>query len=159
MKKKNIFLLIGEIIYFCALGFLVPHLLTIFNLVIPIYIVFEDLAGGGFFFFLYLMGTIVFFPFIYSTLSKGRLSFNIKKTIKNGKASCYQGLILFMIGIPIMIWLTLANLGYYSIITFTGGLAILVYNGFLVLIILLMYFCIIPAFILFFMGNIQRFES
>lgn len=158
MNKKIVILLIGATTYICVLGFLVPFIFIILNLNIPMYASFEKLASMGFFFFLYLIATMIFFPFIYSTLVQERLSFSINKTNKNGKSPRYYSRILFMIGIPIMIWLILGNLGYYSTTEFVGGLALLIHNGFIVLIIILMYFCIIPAIVLSFKKSTKRFE-
>jgi hypothetical protein len=146
MNKKNIFLLIIAATYICTLGFLVPYIIIIFNL--PLYDFIEDLSAMGVLFFLCLISTFVFVPFIYSTLVKERLSFNINKANKNGKSPRYYARILFLIGIPVMIWLIIGNLRFYSTTVFVGGMALFVHNGFLVLVILIMYFCIIPAIVL-----------
>ncbi len=148
MNKKHFLLLIVAIIYVAFLGSIVPIIISYFNLFGPIYDYFARLAGQGFFFFLYLMSTFFFFPFMYSTLVKERLSFNIDKSKKRRKNPRYYAVILFLIGIPIFIWLILGVLGYYSITEVVGGLGEFVQNGFLVSLVILFYFFICPGIIL-----------
>ncbi|MHA1930979.1 MAG: hypothetical protein ACW96X_00470 [Promethearchaeota archaeon] len=71
---------------------------------------------------------------------------SIKK--KKQKNPRYYASILFLIGLPIMVWLYLGFLGYYSVTEVSGGLGDFVQNGFLVCLILLFYFCICPAIVL-----------
>ncbi|MHA2281590.1 MAG: hypothetical protein ACXAC5_12155 [Promethearchaeota archaeon] len=148
MNKKSLKFLIGSVIYILTLGLLIPILVSVFDLFGQIYDYFADLAYAGVFFFIYLIGTFFFFPFIYSTLVKGKLSFNIERKNKKQKNPRYYAFILFLIGLPILIWLILGNLGYYSIKEVSGGLGEFALNGFLVSLIVLLYFCICPALIL-----------
>ncbi|MHA2036504.1 MAG: hypothetical protein ACW98X_08725 [Promethearchaeota archaeon] len=127
---------------------MVPIIISNFNLFRPIYDYFAQLSRQGVFFFLYLMSTFFFFPFMYSTLVKEKLSFNIDKNKKNRKNPRYYAYILFIIGLPILIWLIFGILGYYSITETIGGLGEFVQNGFLVCLVVLFYFCICPALIL-----------
>ncbi|KKK41977.1 hypothetical protein LCGC14_0827760 [marine sediment metagenome] len=138
------------LIYFSIIGIIVPFLVIEFRFYLSVYTLFEEWASRGFFFSIYLISTFFFFPFIYSTLVKERLSFNIniKKRDKKRMNPRQFGIILFVIGIPLMIWFLLGLVGYYSITEVNGGLGQLVQNGFLVLLIVLMYFCIFPAIIL-----------
>jgi hypothetical protein len=148
MNKKQLILLIGSIIYISILGFLVPILIITFDLYGKIYDFFADLARVGVFFFLFLMTTFFFFPFIYSTLVKEKLSFNIERGRKKQKNPRFYAFILFLIGAPILIWLILGNLGYYSFTEVSGGLGDFVLNGFLVSLVVVLYFCIFPGIIL-----------
>lgn len=148
MIKKQFKLLIGSIIYISTLGFLIPFLISKFDLFGEIYDFFGRLASAGFFFFLFLMSTFFFFPFIYATMVKEKLSFNIERSKKKQKNPRFYASILIVIGLPIMIWLILGNLGYYSITEVSGGLGNFIHNGFLVSFIVLQYFCILPAIIL-----------
>ncbi len=145
INKKQLKLLLGSFIYILILGFLIPYLISSFGFFDEIYNYFSRLAQIGVFFFLYLMGTFFFFPFMYSTLVKEKLSFNIVNSKKQKKNPRYYASILFLIGLPIMIWLILGNLGYYSITEVSGGLGDFVRNGFLVSLFVLLYFCIFPA--------------
>ncbi|MFX1292424.1 MAG: hypothetical protein ACFFAG_15885 [Promethearchaeota archaeon] len=146
-KKKGI-LVISAIFYIFSVGFLIPYMLIVFDLSHLVYDLNEDLADDGVFFFLYIISTFVFLPFIYSTLIKKKLSFNIRDTRRKGKNPKYYASILFIIGIPIMIWLIIGIFRYYSMSEFKGGLGEFAFNGFLVILIMLMYFCIIPALVL-----------
>ena len=95
------------------------------------------------------MSTFLFFPFIYSTHVKGKLSFNVDVKGKKKKNPRFYSSILFLIGLPIMIWLILGNLVYYSITEVSGdGLGVFIKNGFLVSLIVLLYFCIFPGIVL-----------
>jgi len=145
MNKKQLKLLIGSVIFISTLGALIPILITSFDLYGGIYDYFAGLAHVGVFFFIYLISTFFFFPFIYSTLVKEKLSFNIVNSKKKQKNPRYYAHILFIIGLPILSWLILGNLGYYSITEVSGGLGDFVLNGFLVSLIVLLYFCIFPA--------------
>jgi hypothetical protein len=94
------------------------------------------------------MSTFIFFPFIYSTHIKEKLSFNIDRRGKRPRNPRFYSSLLFLIGLPILIWLILGFLGYYSITEVSGGLGDIVQNGFLVSIIVLFYFIIIPGIVL-----------
>jgi len=146
-KKKSI-LVISAIFYVSIIGFILPYMLIVLDLYYSVYDLNEKMASVGVFFFFYLMGTFLFFPFIYSTLIEEKLSLSIRNHRKEAKNPRYYAYILFIIGIPIMIWLIIGIRGYYSMSEFSGGLGELVHNGFLVMLIMLMYFCIIPALIL-----------
>ncbi|MFW9825874.1 MAG: hypothetical protein ACFFE4_23245 [Candidatus Thorarchaeota archaeon] len=148
MNKKSVILLIVAIVYVILVGILVPTLIEYFNLFPTMYSYFFQLSRVGVFFFTYLMSTFFFFPFIYSTLVKEKLSFNIDTSKKKQKNPRYYAKILFLIGLPILIWLIYWNIGYYSITDVSGGLGEFVVNGFLVCIFVLLYFCIFPAIIL-----------
>ena len=148
MIKRVFRFIVPILIYFSIAGFAVPFIVIKFGFYDSVYALLEELASKGFFFFLYLMSNFFFFPFIYSTLIKGRLSFNISKQSKKRKNQRRIALILFVFGIPLIIWCLFGLVGYYSITEFSGGMGQLVHNGFLVLIIILMYFCLFPAIIL-----------
>lgn len=148
MIKRFIRFFFPILIYFCITGLILPFLVIEFRFYISVYLLFEEMALNGVFFFLYVISTFIFFPFIYSTLIKEKLSFNIKKQDKQRMNPRQTGIILFVIGVPLMIWCLFGLVGYYSITEVTNGLGIFVQNGFLVLLILLMYFCIFPAIIL-----------
>lgn len=148
MNKRQFLLLIGSIVYIIILGSIIPILIIYLNLFGAIYNYFAGVAQVGVFFFLYLLSTFFFFPFIYSTLVQEKLSFNIVSSKKKQKNPRYYASILFVIGLPIMIWLILGNIGYYSITEVIGGLGDFVLNGFLVCLVVLFYFCIFPAIIL-----------
>ena len=150
MVKSVFRFLVPILIYFSITGILGPFLVIEFRFYISVYPLFDDMASRGFFFSSYLISTFFFFPFIYSTLVKESLSFNINIQKRNKKRMNPRqlGIILFVIGIPLMIWFLFGLVGYYSITEINGGLGQLVQNGFLVLLIILMYFCIFPAIIL-----------
>jgi len=147
-NKKKAILVISAIFYVSIIGFVLPYMLIVLDLYHSVYDSIEDMASTGVFFLSYLVGTFVFFPFIYSTITKEKLSLSLRSQRKNAKNPRYYASILFIIGIPIMIWLIIGACGYYSISEFSYGLGELVLNGFLVMLIMLMYFCIIPASIL-----------
>jgi len=148
MNKRQIILLIVGIAYVIILGSIVPVIIINLNLYGQIYNFFAGLARDGLFFFLYLISTFFFFPFIYSTHVKGKLSFNVDVKGKKKKNPRFYSSILFLIGLPIMIWLILGNFGYYSITEVSGGLGDFILNGFLVSLIVLSYIIIIPAIVL-----------
>jgi hypothetical protein len=77
MNKRQILLFFGGISYVIILGSVIPILIINLNLFGSIYDYFAVLARDGLFFLLYLISTFFFFPFIYSTLVKGKLSFNV----------------------------------------------------------------------------------
>lgn len=148
MNKRQIILLIVGIAYVIILGSIVPVIIINLNLYGQIYNFFAGLAQDGLFFFLFLISTFLFFPFIYSTHVKGKLSFNVDVKGKKKKNPRFYSSILFLIGLPIMIWLIHGILGYYSITEVSGGLGDLVLNGFLVSLIVILYFLIFPAIVL-----------
>ena len=148
MNKRQIILLIVGIAYVIILGSIVPILIINLNLYGQIYNFFAGLARDGFFFLIYLMSTFLFFPFIYATHVKEKLSFNVDSKRKKKKNPRFYSSILFLIGLPIMIWLILGYLGYYSITEVSGGLGDIVLNGFLVSLIVLLYIIIFPAIVL-----------
>ena len=148
MNRRQVLLLVASIAYVVLLSSIVPILISFFNLFEFIYDYFAELAGAGVFFVIYLMGTFFFFPFIYSTLIREKLSINIDKVNKKERNPRYYATILFLIGFPIMVWLILGNLEYYSITDNRGGLGIFILNGFLVCLITVFYFCIAPAIVL-----------
>lgn len=147
-NKKKAILVISAIFYVSIIGFVLPYMLIVLDLYHSVYDLNEKMASGGVFFFFWLIGTFFFFPFIYSTITKEKLSMSLRNQRKNAKNPRYYASILFIIGIPIMIWLIIGTIWYYSISEFSYGLGELVLNGFLVMLIMLMYFCIIPASIL-----------
>ena len=147
-NRKKVNLVIFAILYVSIIGIIVPFMLIALDLYHSVYDFNEKMGFKGVFFFIYLIGTFFFFPFIYSTLKEEKLSFSIGRSRKKAKNPRYYGLILLIIGIPIMIWLIIGMAKYYSISEFSGGLGELVFDGFLVMLIMLMYFCIFPAFIL-----------
>jgi len=155
-NKKKAILVISAIFYVSIISFLVPYMLIAFDQYNLVYDLHEEMASTGVFFFLYVVGTFFFFPFIYSTITKEKLSLSLRNTSKKAKNPRYYASILFIIGIPIMIWLTIGTVGYYSLREFTGGLGELVCNGFIVMLIMLMYFCIIPALVLGFKKSKNR---
>ncbi|MBY8991433.1 MAG: hypothetical protein KGD58_11820 [Candidatus Lokiarchaeota archaeon] len=106
------------------------------------------MSDAGSFFLIYIVSTILFFPFIYSTLVKEKLSLSVRNINKRGKNPRYYAIVLYIIGIPIMFWLIVGLMGYYKMYDHTPGLGELANNGFLVLLLILMYFCIIPALLL-----------
>ncbi|MHA1914636.1 MAG: hypothetical protein ACW986_11160 [Promethearchaeota archaeon] len=146
--KKKISFLVGSIVYITMILVFFPIIIVLFDLYKSIYDIFADMASVGFFFLLFLVSTIFFFPFIYSTIVKGGLSLNIRAEKKGKKNPRFLGLTMFVIGIPLIILTIFGIAGYYSIGEFRGGLGELVYNGFLITFIVLLYFCIFPAFIL-----------
>ena len=146
-KKKTIFLVLS-IVYLTIVGVFLPIILVLFDLYKLIFEIFADMASIGVFFFLFLLSTIFFFPFIYSTLVKERLSFNIRDSKKEAKNPRFLGLILFVIGIPLLVLILIGIVAYYSLGEFQGGFGELANNGFLVLLIMDLYFGIFPAFIL-----------
>jgi hypothetical protein len=150
MNKRQSILLIGSIAYVIALSSIIPILIIQLNLFGSIYDYFAGLARDGLFFLLFLISTFLFFPFIYATSIKGKLSFNVDASKKNSKSRNprYPATILLMIGLPIIVWLILGNLGYYSVTEVSGGMGDFIQNGFLVCLIILLYFCIIPGLIL-----------
>ena len=148
MNKRQIILLIVGIAYVIILGSIVPVIIINLNLYGQIYNFFAGLAQDGFFFLIFLFSTFLFFPFIYSTHVKGKLSFNVDVKGKKKKNPRFYSSILFLIGLPIMIWLILGTLGYYSITEPSGGLGDFILNGFLVSLIVLFYIIIIPGIVL-----------
>ena len=152
-NKKKAILVISAIFYVSIIGFLIPYMLIVLDLYYSVYDLIEEIASVGVFFFFYLIGTFFFFPLMYSTLIEEKLSLSIRNQRKKAKNPRYYASILFIVGIPIMIWLIIGTCGYYSMSEFSGGLGELVLNGFLVMLIMLMYFCIIPALILSFKKN------
>lgn len=148
MNKRQLLLLIGGIAYVIILGSIVPILIINLNLYGLIYNFFAGLARDGFFFLVYLISTFIFFPFIFATFEKGKLSFNVEDKKKKQKNPRFYSSLLFLIGLPIMIWLILGFLGYYSITEVSGGLGDFILNGFLVSLIVLFYFVILPAIVL-----------
>ncbi|MHA2401170.1 MAG: hypothetical protein ACXADU_20090 [Promethearchaeota archaeon] len=148
MNKKNIIFLVVSIVYITIVAVLLPIIIIQFDLYKLIYDFFADIASVGTFFLLFLVSTIFFYPFIYSTLVKGGFSLNIRDSKKKRKNPRSLGLKLFVVGIPLIILVVLGIIGYYSIGDFHGGLGELVYNGFLIILVILLYFCIFPAFIL-----------
>jgi len=148
MNKRQLLLLIGGIAYVIIFGSIVPILIINLNLYGLIYNFFAGLARDGFFFLVYLISTFIFFPFIFATFEKGKLSFNIEDKKKKERNPRFYSYLLLLIGLPIMIWLILGFLGYYSITEVSGGLGDFVLNGFLVSLIVLFYFCILPAIVL-----------
>ncbi|MFW9940084.1 MAG: hypothetical protein ACFFFT_03525 [Candidatus Thorarchaeota archaeon] len=146
--KKKVISIILVLIYFSFMGIILPYLLIRFELSQSIYDWNEKIGIKGVFFFLFLMSSFVFFPFIYSTLMEEKLSFSIKKKKKETKNPRYYSTVLLIFGIPIMIWLIIGIVGYYSVSEFSGGFGEFVFNGFLVMLIMLIYFCIIPAILL-----------
>lgn len=148
MNRRQVLLFVPSIAYVVVLSAIVPILVSYFNLFGLIYNYFAELAGDGVFFVIYLLGTVFFFPFIYSTHVREKLSINLDKAKKAKRKPRYYATILFLIGLPIMVWLILGNLGYYSITDNIGGLGVFIQNGFLVSLITLTYFCIAPAIVL-----------
>jgi len=148
LDKKNVILMIFITAYISFMGLILPLLFIRFDLSQSVYSFFEDLKRDGLFFLLYIISTILFFPFIYSTLVKEKLSLSIRRVNKKGKNPRYYSILLFVIGIPIMCWLIAGCIGYNKIYGHTPGLGELVNNGFLVLLLVLLYFCLIPAFLL-----------
>ncbi|KKM08277.1 hypothetical protein LCGC14_1725480 [marine sediment metagenome] len=148
MVKKVFRFIVPLLIYFSITGFVIPFIVIKFGFYYGMYALFEDLGTTGLFFAIYLVSTFFFFPFIYSTLIKERLSLNIRNQDKKRKNPRQLAVILFIIGIPLMIWFLFGLVGHYSITEFQGGMGQLVQNGFLVLIIILIYFCIIPGIVL-----------
>lgn len=147
MQNKKKAILISGVSYVSIVGFVIPYMLIVLDLYNSVNDWVDDMANNGVFFFFYLIGTFFFFPLVYSTLVEEKLSVSIKKR-KKAKNPRYSASILFIIGIPIMILLIIGTVGYYSTSEFSGGLGELVFNGYLVMLIMLMYFCIIPALIL-----------
>lgn len=148
MIKKVFRYVIPILIYFSIIGFVIPFIVIKFGFYLSIYALFEDLSTNGTFFVIYLSSTFFFFPFIYSTLVKERLSLNIRDQNKKRKNPRQLALILFVFGIPLMIWCIFGLVGHYSMTEFPGGIGQFIQNGFLVLLIVLMDFCIIPGIIL-----------
>ena len=148
LSKKKIILLIFSIFYISLVGFILPLVFISFDLNQSIYSYFEEVSDAGSFFLIYIVSTICFFPFIYSTLVKEKLSLSVRNINKRRKNPRYYAMILFIIGIPIMFWLIVGLMGYYTMYDHTPGLGELANNGFLVLLFVLMYFCIIPALLL-----------
>jgi len=148
LSKKKIILLIFSIFYISLVGFILPLVFISFDLNQSIYSYFEEVSDAGSFFLIYIVSTICFFPFIYSTLVKEKLSLSVRNINKRGKNPRYYAMILYIIGIPIMFWLIVGLMGYYKMYDHTPGLGELANNGFLVLLLVLMYFCIIPALLL-----------
>jgi hypothetical protein len=146
--KKKVISIIVTVIYFFFMGIILPYLLIFFDLSQAIYDWNDEMGLKGVFFFFFLMSGFFFFPFIYSTLMEEKLSLSIKKSKNEVKNPRYYSTVLFIIGIPIMIWLIIGMVGYYSVSEFSGGLGEFVFNGFLVMLVMLIYFCIIPAIIL-----------
>lgn len=148
LNKKHVILLICIVLYISLTVFILPIIFIRFDLNSSIYNYFEELSDAGFFFLIYLVSTILFFPFIFSTLVKERLSLSVRNVDKRGKNPRYYATILFIIGIPILFWLIVGYIGYIKMYDHTPGLGELANNGFLVLLFVLMYFCIIPALVL-----------
>ena len=147
-NRKKVNLVIFAILYISIIGIIVPFMLIALDLYYLVNDWVERTAIKGVFFFFWLIGTFFFFPFMYSTLIEEKLSMSIRNKRKEAKNPRYYASILFIIGIPIMIWLLIGTIGYYSISEFSGGLGELVFNGYLVMLIMLLYFCIFPALIL-----------
>ena len=149
MQNRNkAILVISAIFYVSIIGIILPYMLIVLDLYHSVYDLNEEMASVGVFFFFWIIGNFFFFPLIYSTLIKEKLSISIRNKRKEAKNPRYYASILLIIGIPIMIWLIIGSVKYYSISEFSGGLGELVFNGFLVMSIILMYFCIIPALFL-----------
>lgn len=148
LKKKTAILLIFAALYISLMVFILPYMFIIFDLNNSIYSYFEDLSRKGIFFSIYVVSTILFFPFIYSTLVKEKLSLSVRNIERRGKNPRYYAFILFLIGIPIMFWIVVGLIGYSSRADHTPGLGEFAKNGFLVLFFVLLYFCIIPALLL-----------
>ena len=149
MNKKQFLVLIGSLVYVIILGSIIPIIIINLNLFGSIYNFFAELANNGVFFVLWLLTTFFFFPFIYSTIVKEKLSFNVRSSKNKQKNPRYYAIILLLIGLHIMIWLIFGNLVYYSITEVSGdGLGVFIKNGFLVCLIVLLYFCIFPGIVL-----------
>jgi len=149
MNKKQFLVLIGSLVYVIILGSIIPIIIINLNLFLSIYNFFAELARDGVFFVLWMVSTFFFFPFIYSTLVKEKLSFNVRSSKTKQKNPRYYAHILLLIGLPIMIWLILGNLGFYSITKVSGGgLTIFIKNGFFVSLLILFDFCIFPGIVL-----------
>jgi hypothetical protein len=149
MRHKKLLLIgIFGILSISLIGIIIPLAVINLNLQNVIYAQFLRWSSVGVFFFLYIIGTLFFFPFIYSTLTKAKLSLSVRNIKKKGGNPRFTSAILFLFGLPVIFWLIMGNIGYYAIYGFSGGLGELAVNGFLVCIILVMYFCIIPALIL-----------
>jgi hypothetical protein len=148
LNKKNVILLISTILYISLIGFILPLVFISLDVNQSIYSYFDYLSDEGFFFLTYIVSTILFFPFIYSTLVKEKLSLSVRNIHKKRKNPRYYASVLFIIGIPITFWLIVGLVGYNSMYDHTPGLGEFANNGFLVLLFVLMYFCIIPALLL-----------
>ena len=153
LDKKKVILLTCAILYISLVVFILPLVFISFDLNQSIFKDFEDFADEGSFFLIYIVSTILFFPFIYSTLVKEKLSLSVRNINKKGKNPRYYAVILFIIGIPIMFWLIVGLVGYNLMYDHTPGLGEFVNNGFLVLFFVVIYFCIAPTLLLSFKKN------
>lgn len=145
--KKLGFVIIG-IIYISFIGFIFPYLIINFRIYFLISDYFSDLASDGIFFLMFIASTIFFFPFIYSTITKEKLSLSTRNTKKKGRNPRNSAIILLVFGIPIMIWLIVGSQWYFTSTEFEGGFGVFAKNGFLVLLIIVFYFCIAPGIVL-----------
>ncbi|MFX1478692.1 MAG: hypothetical protein ACFFCI_11240 [Promethearchaeota archaeon] len=109
---------------------------------------FEDLSPQGIFFFLYLISIIFFVPYLFSITATEKWWLGRYRIGKKFRTNRTLGYILLIIGVPILTWLIIAVIRYYSITDFVGGLGEFVYNGFLVLSLMCVLFFIIPGLIL-----------
>ncbi|MFX1325422.1 MAG: hypothetical protein ACFE8N_10725 [Promethearchaeota archaeon] len=146
-KKKLGYLIIG-CLYITVIGFIVPYLIINFRIHSLIFDYFSDVASDGMFFLLFVASTILFYPFIYSTITKGKLSLSIRNIKKKGRNPRNSAIILLVFGIPIMIWLIVGSHWYFTSTEFEGGFGIFAKNGFLVLLIIVIYFCVAPGIVL-----------
>lgn len=146
--KKNTFLLIIAICYLSIIGIVLPYMIITLNWNSILQDLFRRLAKGGVFFTLYLFATLLFFPITYTTLLQEKQSHDTKNKKNKVRKPPFYAYILFVISIPIMLWLVVGIIGYYSVTDYTGGMDEFARNGFLTLFLVLLYYCIIPAIIL-----------
>lgn len=153
--KKHLTLLIFALLFIGIVGILIPILLIYTGLYRSIYITFEDLAPEGIFFFLYMISIIIFLPYLLSISATEKWWLGKKRSSRKFRRNRTLGYILLIIGVPVLTWLIIAAIRYYSITEFIGGLGEFVYNGFLVLSFMCVLFLVIPGLLL----SLRRIEE
>ena len=107
-RSKSIWII--ALCYISIIGFIIPFMIIALNWYQVMYDIFERMATVGVFFTLYLISTLLFFPFIYSTLLQEKRSYEGKKSKKRIKQPRLYGYLLFIISIPLVIWLIVGNI-------------------------------------------------
>ena len=107
VNRKKLGLMSIGILYIFVMGFIFPYLIINHRIHHNIYNYFSDVASEGIFFLLFVVSTIFFFPFIYSTITKEKLSLSVRNIKKKGRNPRNSAIILLVIGGPIMVWFAL----------------------------------------------------
>lgn len=155
IKKKIVILIIGAIyLTFMTFGIIITARSNKFYHLI--YNSFGEIAKISIFFFIYIFIILILIPGIYLNFIVEKKNFNIKESKKKEvKNRNKLGILLLIIGIPLVIWSIIGTYRYYKITDFYGGLGELALNGFLVFLNLFILLFIIPGLIF----AIRRYEN